>query len=56
MYEYRLLFLKDFFVNIFYEIVYLLYVDNEIIVVIGKVIELYFGNWIDGIGIDVVFV
>lgn len=57
LYEYKLLFFKNFLVNKFYEIVYLLYVDNVVNVVIGKVIELFLGNYgINEIGIDVVFI
>lgn len=56
-YEYSFLFLNYLFGKVFYEIVYLLYVDNVINVVIGNVIELFFGNYgLNGIGIDVVFV
>lgn len=56
-YECRFFFLKYLFVSMFYVIVYLLYVDNNVNVVIGRVIELFFGNYgLNGIGIDVVFV
>lgn len=56
LYEHRLLLSKDPLANTSHEIVYPSYLDNRTNVVIGIVIESYFGNWTNGTGIDAAFV
>lgn len=56
LYEHRSLLSKDRLANTSHEIVHPSYLENRTNVVIGRVIESYFGNWTNGTGIDAAFV
>lgn len=56
LYEHKSLLSKDTLANNSHEIVHPSYADNNANVVIGEVIESFFGNWTNGTGIDAAFV
>lgn len=56
LYEHRSLLSEDPLANMSHEIVHQSYLDNSTNVVIGRVVESYFGNWTNETGIDAAFV
>lgn len=56
LYEHNSLLSEDPLANMSHEIVHPSYADNNANVVIGRVIESFFGNWTNGTGIDAAFV
>lgn len=56
LYEHQSLLSENILANMSHQIVHPSYADNPANVVIGEVIESYFGNWTNGTGIDAAFV